>query len=184
MWLYEKNVTLISLFALNGDSSIIDSTVIDGQNEDCNVSLAGGIDSTTRISGFTIQNGVGCVYGQGGGIYTENSSPKLDNLIIKNNGGTLGGGMCLNGNSDAHLENIIIENNSSEGGGGLYIYNSNPTIISCTIRNNYAYSGGGAYLTSSNLIWIALQCIIMRLPRVEELFFVEMVLIHLLGILQ
>ena len=150
VWLYEKNVTLISLFALNGDSSIIDSTVIDGQNEDCNVSLAGGIDSTTRISGFTIQNGVGCVYGQGGGIYTENSSPKLDNLIIKNNGGTLGGGMCLNGNSDAHLENIIIENNSSEGGGGIYIYNSNPTIISCTIRNNYAYSGGGAYLTSSN----------------------------------
>ena len=151
VWLYEKNVTLISLFALNGDSSIIDSTVIDGQNEDCNVSLAGGIDSTTRISGFTIQNGVGCVYGQGGGIYTENSSPKLDNLIIKNNtGGTLGGGMCLNGNSDAYLENIIIENNSSEGGGGIYIYNSNPTIISCTIRNNYAYSGGGAYLTSSN----------------------------------
>ena len=37
VWLYEKNVTLISLFALNGDSSIIDSTVIDGQNEDCNV---------------------------------------------------------------------------------------------------------------------------------------------------
>ena len=39
------------------------------------MAIYGNIDSTTRITGFTIQNGIGCVYGQGGGIYVESASP-------------------------------------------------------------------------------------------------------------
>ena len=107
----------------------------------------GNIDSTTRITGFTIQNGIGCVYGQGGGIYVESASPRLDNLIIKNNiGSTNGGGICLNGNSNSLIDNVVLKSNSAESGGGLYIFNSNPFITNSSIQNNHSINGAGIFL--------------------------------------
>ena len=150
--IHEKNVVLSSLFILTGDTSYIDSTIIDGFNEDCNLAIYGSIDTMTRVTGFTIQNGMGCVYGQGGGIYVENANPRLDHLIIKNNfGGTLGGGICLNEASNAIINKVLFDNNhSSIGGGGIYSYASNPVIKNCNIQNNYAEKGGGLYLVFSN----------------------------------
>ena len=152
VWLYQKNIILGSLYLTTGDTTYIDSTIIDGSGDDCNVAIVGNIDSTTRITGFTIKNGIGCVYGQGGGIYIESSSPRLDHLIIKDNIGNGGGGICLNGTSNAILDEVLIQNNLSELGGGIHSYNSNPVITNCTIRNNQSTHGGGIYLTNSSPI--------------------------------
>jgi hypothetical protein len=150
VWLYQKNIILGSLYLTTGDTAYIDSTIIDGSGDDCNVAIVGDIDSTTRITGFTIKNGVGCVYCQGGGIYVESSSPRLDHLIIEDNLGNGGGGICLNGTSNATINEVLIQNNLSELGGGIFSYNSNPVITNCTLRNNQAIYGGGVYLTNSS----------------------------------
>ena len=56
------------------------------------------IMTATKISGFTIQNGYannqfydqnGSSIEKGGGLFIKNSSPSLDNLIVKNN-------LCIN----------------------------------------------------------------------------------------
>ena len=142
-----KNVILGSLYLVTGDTSFVRNTVIDGDSADCPLLISGNIDSTCRVTGFTLQNGIGCVYGQGGGIYIESSSPRLDNLIIKNNnGGTNGGGICLNDNSDCLIDYVVIENNSADKGGGLYSFNSNPIITNSVIQNNRSNHGAGVYL--------------------------------------
>ncbi len=150
-WFHGKNIVLGSLYLTTGDTSYINNTIIDGDSSNCNLAILGNIDSTSRVTGLTIQNGLGCVYGQGAGVYIETSNPRLDHLVIKNNhGGTNGGGICLNGDASSTLNEITIENNSSESGGGIYIYNSTPTITNCTIKNNTALLGAGCYFVTSN----------------------------------
>ena len=150
-WFYGKNIVLASLYLSTGDTNYIHNTVIDGDSSNCNLVISGDIDSTSRISGFTIQNGIGCVYGQGAGIYIEGSSPRLDNLIIKDNhSSTNGGGVCINMGASPILENITIHNNSSGFGGGIYSSISSPTITNCTIKNNYALAGAGCAFDASN----------------------------------
>ena len=151
IWIHEKNVVLGSLYLLTGDTSFIRSTIIDGDSSDCTMAIYGNIDSTTRITGFTIQNGIGCVYGQGGGIYVESASPRLDNLIIKNNiGSTNGGGICLNGNSNSLIDKVVLKSNTAEAGGGLYSFNSNPFITNSSIQNNHSINGAGMFLELSS----------------------------------
>ena len=147
IWLYGKNVVVGSLYLTTGDTTFIGSTIIDGDSTDCTIAIYGDIDSTCRVSGFTIQNGIGCVYGQGAGIYIESASPRLDNLIIKNNlGGTNGGGICLNGNSNSFIDKVVIKNNSADTGGGLYSFNSSPVITNSLIQNNHSNNGAGVFL--------------------------------------
>jgi len=150
-WFIGKSIVLGSLYLTTNDTSYIYNTIIDGDSSDCTLAILGNIDTTCRVTGFTIQNGIGCVYGQGAGIYIEGSSPRLDHLVIRNNhGGTNGGGICLNGNSYSMINEITIENNSSGYGGGIYCYSSEPTITNCTIRNNQAALGAGLYLATAN----------------------------------
>ena len=152
-WFYGKNIVLASLYLTTGDTNYIQSTIIDGDSSHCNMAIIGAIDSTSRITGFTIQNGIGCVYGQGAGIYIESSNPRLDHLIIKNNyGNSNGGGICINGESSPVLDFIIIENNSSEYGAGIYSSFSTPIITNCTIKNNHALIGAGCFFDMSTPI--------------------------------
>jgi len=53
-----KSITLASEFILDGDSSHIYNTVIDGGGSDAVVSLTSEEDSTTLLKGLTVQNGV------------------------------------------------------------------------------------------------------------------------------
>ena len=152
-WFYGKNIILGSLYLTTGDTNYIHSTIIDGDSLHCNIAIVGNIDSTSRITGFTIQNGIGCVYGQGGGIYIETSNPRLDHLIIKDNhGNTNGGGICINGEAFPSLDYITIENNSSGHGGGIYSSFSTPILTNCTIKNNHALIGAGCFFDMSNPI--------------------------------
>ena len=150
-WFNGKSVVLASFFITTNDTGYINNTIIDGDSSNCPLAIVGNIDSTCRVTGFTIQNGIGCVYGQGAGIYIEGSSPRLDHLVVRDNhGGTNGGGICLNGSSYSVMNEITIENNSSEYGGGIYSYYSEPTITNCTIKNNQASLGAGIYFATSN----------------------------------
>jgi len=146
-YLFNKNINLFSLYSTTGDTSYISNTIIDGDDDGCPLMIYGNIDESTRISGFTIQNGTGCVYGQGGGLYIE-GSPVVDNLVIKDNNALLnGGGICVNLNSSPTFRDLIVKNNTGELGAGIYVTGSTIDMQNCVISNNSANSkGGGVFI--------------------------------------
>jgi predicted outer membrane repeat protein len=116
------------------------------------------VDSTAVLDGVTIQGGsaLGIDQSSGGGIYIENSSPILRNLIIQNCFGFSGGGAWVGDSSSAVFYNCtFIENNVSEGspGGGVLVINSSAEFLNCTFTDNNAFFGGAiANLGSSILV--------------------------------
>lgn len=138
-----KNLTLASHYLTTGDTSFVSGTVINGnwQKRLINCSL---LDSTTTICGFILANGYSSV---GGGIKLNNSSPYLNNLIIKNSiADSSGGGIyCRDGSPKLH--NVIIENNKAKyNGGGIYCRGGFPELNNTIIKNNRTGYAGGAFL--------------------------------------
>jgi len=171
-----KNITVTSLFLTTQDTTYISQTIIDGSqpsNPDSAsvVFFASGEDSVAVLCGLTLTCGSGNLivdYGGfcGGGIYCENSSPRLENLHIIGNSSSYGGGIYCN-NSSPSLKYITITGNIVSGGmgyggsgGGIYCHgNSSPSLENVTISGNIASSGetgtgrgGGICCVGSNPI--------------------------------
>jgi parallel beta-helix repeat protein len=142
-----KGITLASRYLLDGDSSHIQSTIIDGDSLVLGVSDSGSVvsfvngeDSTTVLHGFTIINGSGTVRSgirSGGGIYCYNgSSPSIMHCNILNNSNY---GVFLHDMDRPSFKNCSISYNDS---GGILVYGgvSIPLVFdSCKISENYGY---------------------------------------------
>jgi len=104
-------------------------------------------DDSSKVEGFLIKNGGGSV---GGGIYCENGSSPIivNNIIFGSNVSYSGGGItCYTYSFPLIANNIIIGNRAGYYGGGIYCYYSSPTIVNNTIvANTGGSSGGGIYL--------------------------------------
>jgi len=152
-----------------------ETTIIDGNQNGSVVTFANGESSAAVLRGFTITNGLSS---DAGGIWCENSSPTISDLIISNNvsssynGGIgcqyssptitnvnitdnssyySGGGIGIRLYSNPTIRNVIISNNSGSHGGGLYIELSEPIMENIIIRNNSASgSGGGVRINNSS----------------------------------
>jgi len=139
-----KNITLASLYLTTQNSSYIDSTKIDGNQNGSVVTFESGEDSTAVLYGFTIQNGSGTYYSHnyhGGGILCISSNPSINNCIIENNSAEQGGGICCV-SSNIILAGVIIKNNNAEyGGGGIFLANNSTASFNayerCNIFLNY-----------------------------------------------
>ncbi|GHB58263.1 choice-of-anchor Q domain-containing protein [Persicitalea jodogahamensis] len=112
------------------------------------------------LDGFTITHGnSNAAYG--GGMYNENSSPKIANCRFIGNSAQTGGGMyniSTTGNAcSPTLVNCTFQNNSASFGGGMYnnarTGTSSPTLTNCAFITNTSASGGGAMYNdaSSNM---------------------------------
>ncbi|MCK4329562.1 T9SS type A sorting domain-containing protein [candidate division WOR-3 bacterium] len=117
-----KAILVTSYFILSGDTTIINSTIIDGNASGTVVSFITGEDSTSAVVGFTIRNGYAL---NGSGVSCTNSFPVIRNNVILNNSTEYAGGgifMCA-GASPIIVENIIRGNNPGYlgWGGGIYI---------------------------------------------------------------
>ncbi|MBC8395462.1 MAG: PKD domain-containing protein, partial [Candidatus Marinimicrobia bacterium] len=124
-----------------------ETTIIDGNQNGSVVTFTSGEDSTAVFSGFTITNGSGTLYlseYSGGGIYFNSASPKIENVIIKNNDARDGGGI-FSYSSSPSLTNVMISNNIAfySGGGISYTFANNPTLTNVIITENTAEWGGG-----------------------------------------
>jgi hypothetical protein len=115
-----------------------------------NVVTASDVDASAVLDGFTVENGQangnwpGSV---GGGMFNNNSTPTLSNLIFNSNVAFDGGGM-YNLNSSPTLSNVIFSSNTAQvgKGGGMYNNNGSPTLTSIRFQNNFAvYEGGGMF---------------------------------------
>jgi parallel beta-helix repeat protein len=162
------NIVLGSLFLTTGDTTYITETVIDGDSSGTVVTFDAGEDSTSAITGFTIEKGyLEC--GNGGGVSCENSSPQITyNTITRNSVGDsylriegYGAGIYCNDNSNPAISHNTISNNLAAGyhqygaeglGGGIYCgNNSNLAIDNNIIIENRAIGfGGGIYCLNSD----------------------------------
>ena len=140
-----KNISLI------GEDR--NTTIIDGGADGSVIHFENGISETTQIKSFTIQNGHA---EDGGGIYCINSSPKLIDIILKNNIADDDGAAIWMENSNPLIESLIIYDNSANdhAGGIMILGNSNPNLISTTIYNNISNNEGSGITIHNSLATI------------------------------
>ena len=113
-----KNITVTSTYDPLTDlsGSLIETTIIDGNNNGSTVVFNNGEDNTAVLFGFTIINGYAF---NGGGLYVQGADPSFQYLIIS-------------------------ENNSILSGAGVYCIGSSSTFSNVTIANNVAGGSNGA----------------------------------------
>ncbi len=120
------------------------------------VTVARGVDATTALDGFTITagnaNGSAWPYDRGGGIYNDQSSPTVANLVIDGNAAGYAGGGVFNGGSATFngfsptFTNVIFKGNTAAYiGGGLYTSDASPTLTNVVFNGNSAGAAGGMY---------------------------------------
>ncbi|MEA2103400.1 MAG: choice-of-anchor Q domain-containing protein [Candidatus Cloacimonadota bacterium] len=148
-----KNISVASKYYTTGDESYIDSTIIDGnQNNSCVIVNSG--ETNAEIIGFTVQHGsgLGSIYGYyGGGLYIDGASFSIKFCSILNNISSVGGGISSNECPQLYIEGTYIINNmASTAGGGLAKGNDDvfidfSEINKCNIYNNYSPIGSDIY---------------------------------------
>jgi hypothetical protein len=158
-----KAITVASRFLVDGDTSYISYTIIDGSQPSHSdsgsvVSFHSGEDTTSKLCGFTIKGGTGTWISDqshGGGIFCSNASPYLSNLIITENiaESCNGAGLCFWLNSHALVKNVVVKNNNGlgnastiDGSGGISCaQSSSPILKDVAIYNNIGLMSGALY---------------------------------------
>ena len=151
-----KEITLASLFLITNDSSFISSTIIDGDSVSQVLNLWYMEDTSSSVTGFTIQNGYNRT--TGAGIYCLNCNLKINFNIIKNNviglpnENSYGSGIACYFSNVHIFGNRITDNKTIGGsfGGGIYCEAGNVAIEDNFISGNDAQYGGGIHIDSSN----------------------------------
>jgi len=151
---FAGNETLLSqrdpslrVTTLSGD---IDQ-VTGNANNAYHVVSAYNLASSAVLDGFTITGGNANSDGTGGGLYNQNGSPALRNLIFTANASSnFGGGMysITSGSTDSNitsptLTNVTFTGNTAVRGGGLVTMNSNAILTDVAFTNNTATGGAG-----------------------------------------
>jgi len=135
-----------------------DDTIIDGSGYDSPVvSFTNGEDSSSQLSGFSIQGGAGlnetsestagcysdytCYYyyvtSYGGGVYIDGASPSLSNLIIESN---------VLDKYDTYESPSWTYYYTNSYGGGMFVSDSILELTDVHFLDNQADQGGGLYV--------------------------------------
>ncbi|TFH31588.1 MAG: CSLREA domain-containing protein, partial [Anaerolineales bacterium] len=112
-----------------------EGSIIDGNGLDAVISIMEGADAA--LIDLIVQGGSDSgirVYGH----------LRMDEVTVRNNVGSIGGGVVVWVNGEATLDAVTIEDNRGDYGGGIHIVTvGQATISGSTIRNNYANENGG-----------------------------------------
>ncbi|MFW5628053.1 MAG: hypothetical protein ACOCG6_02315 [Candidatus Cloacimonadaceae bacterium] len=145
----KNNIILKSLEATTGDSSYIDTTIIDGNNVGrCVASRMPNF----LIRGFSITNGITDGAGGGGGIGISEKADII-NCNIYGNQAYNGGGIYFS-RTDVYLSGVnIYDNYAQNQGGGLYVWGLSDTFPlsfdpdnRCSIYNNRSSTGQDIFI--------------------------------------
>jgi len=133
-------------------------TIIDGGGRGPVATFVTGESLTSVLNGFTLQNGLSTfdmpAFGDGGGVWIKNTSPAIQNNVIRNNRACEGPGIFVRSGSPLIQGNTISNNtqygcSGGIGGGGIGIV-SGPAarILNNVITDNLLTSsdGGGISL--------------------------------------
>jgi len=107
----------------------------------CSEGPASVLEGVTLIHGSTLSDA--------GAIDLYDSTPVLTRLVIKDSSGGCGGGIFME-NASPTIRDVLIENNyASWEGGGMHVYNSHPTLEHVQIIGNDSGAGGGGIRVSA-----------------------------------
>ncbi|MFK5891790.1 MAG: choice-of-anchor Q domain-containing protein [Pseudomonadota bacterium] len=147
--------------ALDGDLDITGKVVIRGAGSSTTIvdaSLANDrvfnvLDNALlEITGVSIQGGYAI---QGAGFLISKADVKFNDVIIKNNVATFGGGGGIYAIGTLEATNLVVENNTADDfGGGIYMsgLNNSLDMSNSKIKNNQVnYLGGGIYATNGDI---------------------------------
>ena len=140
----EKSLTVASLYIITPEDSLINQTVIDGNQQARCVKI--DECENASIIGFTIQNGYALQEGvaesyQGGGVFIEDVTNSLvSNCKIKNNKSYTGGGIYIAWCNLVELtENTIAYNQAIQSGGGIRAFGDELNIVFNSVSLNNIY---------------------------------------------
>ena len=158
---------ILKTFSAGSDTVTSSAGDFQGGTKGSVVTFNSGETASTKLSGFTIQNGLQDGL-PGGGISINGASPTITGNVITRNHAAIGIGIYVNAGSPTITSNTITGNNQTgagdggQGGGGILVSGNsstpgNPQIIGNTITNNsvaFGGNGGGISITyfSSPLI--------------------------------
>jgi predicted outer membrane repeat protein len=167
-----KSIVVGSLMIMDGDTSHVSQTIIDGGGSSVNQSVVTfdhGETSLSRLVGLTLMNGYASGTHGGGLTITNNSHPSIEDCRMVNNTGTTAGlsgvGVYCNAASSPTFLRCFIMNNSPIGNGnydhygaGIYLgTGAMPSFFDCRIINNQLLQsifhrnyGGGIYCNDSS----------------------------------
>jgi hypothetical protein len=131
-------------------------TTLDASGPGSVVTFAGGESTDAVLKGFTIRGGTALL---GGGIYIENSSPTLSELIVtQNDAQDYGGGIyaiCMGGTMAPQFSKLQISDNTSAwNGGGMALFSEGPSCVLSPRLDNILVSENTASSLGAGLnIW-------------------------------
>ncbi|MFH2142516.1 MAG: T9SS type A sorting domain-containing protein [Bacteroidota bacterium] len=145
--IYKENIVWPSVIGVKLLCTDIDSRpIIDGGRAGSVIEFPKNyiVDTTTVIEGFVIKNGNATNNGYpsyGGGINGLEANPKLGKLLVANNNGYRGGGICLSGSSIDSMPTVLYEielmGNEASYGAAIYFESKNYLkITDITATNN------------------------------------------------
>lgn len=155
---YYENITWPGVNGIKLIGSGVSDCFIDGSLQASVIrfeeNLGGIIDTTTLITGFTIQNGYATGNSPdyfGGGIYCYEASPRLERLTLTGSEAAWYGGGLYCSLSNPQVRSVTITDNTAVlHGGGVYCVFSNAVFDSVTVSMNVVGSGGaGLYFADS-----------------------------------
>lgn len=168
----EKSITVASLYIITPEDSLINQTIVDGNQQFRCVT----IDDCENASliGFTIQNGLAVEYVlqgfMGGGVLIYNvQNAIISNCNIQNNISNGGGGLFIRYASVALSNNRIHDNWGIEVGGGLNIAGNNTNVEFDdnnlnSIYNNFSSACSEIYLNITNFVDIVVDTFMVQEP--------------------
>lgn len=124
-----QNRVIASHYILNGDSSYIDNTIIDGSGLGSVFSM-NYVGPNTKLIGFTITNGY--TTDGGAGLHCVESFPTIENCIF--------------------IDNSAGITNNTIHGGGIGAWQSEITLKDISFISNYAAGKGGAIFAAHSVI--------------------------------
>lgn len=124
-----QNRVIASHFIIDGDSSQITNTIIDGGGQGSVISM-NFVGSNTKIIGFTIRNGY--TTDSGAGLNCVESFPTIENCIFTNNHAGI--------------------TNTSIYGGGIAAWRSHITLNNVSFVSNYTAGKGGAIFAAQSIV--------------------------------
>jgi len=137
-----KNITIV---ATEGPVQ----TIIDCGGTDRAFIVGAGVDSTSRISGFTIQNGSAA--DTGGAILCDGGSPRIEDCVFRGNSAPVGAAVKFSGGTTRVTGCAFYANTAADRGGAICADDTQLTVSRCTFSDNEAHRGGGVALESSSL---------------------------------
>jgi hypothetical protein len=154
-----KAITVQSLYSISNDRTCIANTLIDGGRTSRVVVFNHHETGASMLRGFTITNGwcptgVSYLVRSGGGIFCDESSPALKDLIVSGNvvgdGSEGEGGGIFLYISTSRVENVELIGNRAFRGGGIRTTLGGPSFENMKFEKNYAsYDGGALFLYHS-----------------------------------